>query len=267
MSLAASSSDFINQFGSDQVDFQIKGYTDFSDIKNPKVSATVDLTNQFSAEIRKADKIIYFKINKLPVFLTAFMGSKNTNFDSVLSNWVSYDNTPLDTEASRNLPTPSITNNPATDKLLTTLVNDKVLPLVKVNKETLDGTPTYHLKFTPTADQADSIDESFQKIKPGTTFVGTKQNFSDNIKDLSVSLWINQDNNYINKGLVTFSVVNNSTFNNLNTMPLSMPQVSEAAIAFAVKLSDYGKVQNIDLPDNSITVDQYLKLLLSNSTK
>jgi hypothetical protein len=61
------------------------------------------VTKDFNFELRKKDKFLYFKINKLPSFLLAFLGVTPETFSPLLEKWVAYDTTPLDTEARRSI--------------------------------------------------------------------------------------------------------------------------------------------------------------------
>lgn len=270
VSLALSSNDFVEQLGSSDFEFQLKGYADFENLENPRLSANLDLSNQLSLEFRKLDDTFYLKANKLPLFLSTYLGVDKNHLDSVMENWISYTSTPLNTEAKKNLPTPASSPlSDSTKQLFNNLLNEKVLPLITVSTEDLDSVPTYRLSFVPTSEQLDEIIESLDSIyyssqdSPKSPKL-PQMKYSDMVKNFSVTLWINQKDYYINKSIITMNLVNSSS---TPTTPYSTltPQLSEAAFAFVIKLSDYGLIKDINLPPKSLTAEEYIELIMSKS--
>jgi len=271
ISLALSSNDFVQQLGSSDFEFQLKGYADFENLDKPRLSVNVDLTNQLSLEVRKVDETIYLKINKIPLFLSTYLGVDSSHLNSVMENWISYDSTPLNSEAKKNLPTPtSSALSESTNELIKNMLNEKVLPLITVSTETLDSVPTYRLSFVPTSEQLDEIIESLDSIyyssqNPSTYKKLPEVKYSDMVKNFSVTIWINQKDYYINKSIITMNLLNTNTQSSYSPTPFTS-QLSEAALAFVVKFSDYGLVKDIEIPSKSLTAEEYINMVMSAST-
>lgn len=93
------------------------------------------------------------------------------------------------------------------------VLNKQFFPGSKVIPEIIDGVTTYRLKFSLTPTQLNNLYPT-QKI-------------SDSAKDVTVTAWINEDTNYLNQILISYTQINSTT--------------PDAAIALTLKLFDYGK--------------------------
>jgi type IV pilus assembly protein PilA len=280
ISFAAKSNDFRNMIGADNLDAQMKGYSDFSDTKNPKFSLTLNITKDFSAMARKNDKMVYVKIDKFPPAVTTLLGVDPDKLNSVLENWMAYDATPLETEARKNLDSISQTGTPANEELtslLTKMLNEQILPQIKVSNDKVDKFGTYKLEFVPSATSLDKIGDEIQqeetaqikKNYPGITGPTTiNGKLSDQIKNLDVTVWIDSSLYYVRKGTVTFSynpATNPTTPTLMSDLPVPTSVSSPVTVSLAIQMSDFGSNVRIELPAKSLTPEDMYKQIMENS--
>lgn len=261
LSLAVESDSFISSLGINKADIQITGAVDYSDLNNPKLAVNASLTKDFNIDIKKPDKMIYFKINKVPPLLLTPLGFKQgPELNSVLDNWFSYDASTLDTEARRNLDSSkketSLTNQfaeNAIDKLLT----EKLLDSIKVTQEKIDTFDTYRLNLPLNKELLDTIDQ-----KSAYT---AQLKLSDYITDMVLDLWIDKKDYYVRKISTSFKVkYGNSATTNL--LPI-VGNIQSTSMSFSgvLKLSNFQEPVSIDRPAKSITYEEFLEMLMGQS--
>lgn len=276
-SLVATSSDFESLIGSNQLDLQLVGYTDLSDPKNPKIDVTGDITKDFNFQVKKKDQIAYFKINKLPALLLGMFGVTNDQLQPVIANWISYDTTPLDTEARKTLDeldSEKETERDVAGTMAEKMLSEDVLPALAMEKEQLDGMTTYKINFMPSpllldklgseVDKLSSSNEEYSRVLGASTYyLAEEPKLSELINDLSITMWIDNKNYYVRKATVSFDVVSNelnqsSMSTTLNNLPLPVEETSPMTVVAVLKLDNFGETLPIDTPTTSITVDEFL---------
>jgi hypothetical protein len=280
LSAAAVSNDLISITGISNLDGQIKGYVDFSDTKNPKFALTVDITKDFSAQARKNDRLVYFKIDKLPSALITLAGMDQDKLKPVFDNWISYDTTPLETEARKTLDEmekPKSTVDESVIKVYEKMLNEEILPFVKVVNDNLDGVSVFKMDFSPTAEMIDRI-----ALKTQTEYNKTVENngykipelkagqpkVSDVFKDVKFNLWIGRNDYYLRKATLTFTAdpTNPGVSSGLeNDLPMPVSLKSQITVSFALTMSDFGKDVPIELPANSLTPDEIFEQIMGDS--
>jgi hypothetical protein len=282
LSIAAASNDFQAALGSNSLDFQIKGYTDLATPENPRFYMTVDATKDFSAKIRKSDKMMYFKIDKVPLALSTFIGMDPNYLPPILENWVAYDTSGLETEAAINLPqlNPKSPIDEATQQMLIRLADEDIFPLITVTQEEVDGFSAYRLDFKPTPEQLDVIyyklkDELSKRTDMSKNDVlSTDAPPSKSLRDFSFTIWIDSTQFYVRKAVLTSIFVSPSSFSfhlpsiNYPVVPEDTSDESKSEVSFsmALKLSDFGQEQQITAPQASITPEEYVSLIMQFSS-
>lgn len=270
LSLATSSNDFQSVLGTNQLDLRIAGYTDFSDAKNPKFTLDLDWSKQLSAHALKSDKLIYLKVDKLPLFVNAYLGMDPARMALILMNWVVYDPTPLETEARKNIRSQSGINSPinqTTVDLVNKMLDEDILPLIKVSSDQVGSDSAYKLTYQPTDTQLDRV---YTKFSQGLGSISTLPKSDIFLKSVSVepsqyiknfvaSIWIDQKKFYIRKLIVSFTYHPDRA--------VSAVPVSDASIAIALKLSDFGKNIPIIVPSAALSPDEFYTLIQKYSPK
>jgi hypothetical protein len=260
LSLAFRSDTLISGFGLNNFDANLKGFVDFSDSANPKFSLTADITKDFSAQIRKKDQFLYFKIDKFPVFLSSFISTDSAKLNSLFADWISYDVSPMTTAARENLnnQTPASPPEKLIDQFLTTLKTSGVLTHIVVTGENLDGNSVYKLRFAPD-DQ--TLDEVFKKIYPVSNPANDLDvKLSDSYKNVVIQVWIDKINHHPVKMDVSYTMINSlyspsDLLVSVTPNPLSAPK-SPVDVSLVLSLSGFGQSKQIDIPERSIPVEE-----------
>lgn len=280
-SMVATSAEFQQMLGTNDLDIKLVGYTDISDPKNPKISLTGNITKDFSFEIRKKDPILYFKINKVPTLLLNMIGLSTEALEPVLANWVAYDTAPLESEARKSLEQLDQKEEQQKDPMSTMaekMLNEDILPALVMNKEAVDGLSTYKINFKPSPFLLDklsqTLDEEFSRsnnkqyekvLGASTQYLTQEPKLSDVIKNLSITMWVDDDDYYVRKAEVSFNfeqpALDSDAVPSLNNLPLPTTEAQPMTVVAVVKLSNFGETINIDTPSTFITTDQFYEQL------
>ncbi len=276
ISMAIDSADLTSSLGLSNLDIQAKGALDYSDPKNVFGNLELSITKDFQVELKKKDKMLYFKLNKLPSFLLAFLGISSEQLDPILDKWVSYDTTPLDTEARK-----SIQQDREVDPLseefidenFEKYIDEEVLSKMELSSAEEEGHAVY--KITMDAD-SDLIDHLGKKLAEAerqksnyaypSTYPKQDEKLSDFIKDMKWEIYIDKKTYYTRKVIVSVELEYDqsqgySTFLMDSANPLS--QKNEAKIAFAMKFDKFGEEVVVEEPTESITFEEFTDLLSS----
>ncbi len=195
----------------DGIDIAIEGPIDATDEDNPKMGLNFKLTKEFDMDFRFLDNVMYAKLNKIPSFTYPLIGLTESNIKSApfLNNWISYDLSGLDTDA-RSAFENRDKQKENTEELSTEVENrikkltsDRILPLIKMTTEDLDGKPMYKLTIKMDENQTQEYyKEIFEIIAADKS---TNANlYTDDIartqfKGLEATIWINKSNYYFTK--------------------------------------------------------------------
>ena len=265
LSLASNTETLASLIGSNKLDFRTTGYVDFSILTNPKFSLKILLNTDLDLDLKKSDTNLYFKINHLPATLLAMVGIDPSTLTPILKNWVVYDTAPLQTEARDKLnATESDKPNPLTktqQKTVTALLTEKVYPELKLSEVTLEGKSNYLI----TANLSPQLfDEFAAALNDGPNPYGSSSKPSDYIQDFAFSLWIDKSTYLLSKSEVTFTTNSTAPYVGLPSYLPSTP--SSAQVAFAAKFTGYNSTQTIDLPTESISLDEFFFRITSQSS-
>ncbi|MBI3397527.1 hypothetical protein HY045_03565 [Candidatus Woesebacteria bacterium] len=274
LSIAADSDSFTQAVGLNHIDAEIKGTVDYSDINNPRFTLNTSLTKDFNADIRKNDKMLYFKIHKiLPVLLTFYGIKDQAKVDEVLQNWVGVDTTPLQTQAraelDKNKRTTSYTNE-AINKTMNSLLDDSILNSIKTTSVKEGGVDTYLLSLQTTDAMLDKFVEKLSETTntPQTTSTYKASKASDYLKEVKMNLWVGRNDYYVRKFSTTFKIhspYSTTIPGTLGVVPSGGAGSSDASIALVMTLSDFGKSVAVETPTTFITPEKYMQMFVEIS--
>src|SRR3989344_1361802 len=268
VSLAIESDDLASSIGLSSIDVGAKGSVDYSDPKNLKFLADTSITKEFNFELRKNNKILYFKINKLPAFLLSLLGLKPETFDPVLDKWVAYDTTPLDTEARRSIEDREI--DPLSEEYLeenfSKYIDDKVLEKMKLESVTEDGIEMYKISLDADVELIDHFGDKLEAERSknkGSSIYSTPNEpikLSEIIKRMNWEMYIDKKDYYTRKVIVQMDMeIDNGDYINPFLMGTtgSGSEKSKMTFAFAMKSDKFGEEVIIDIPQESITFEEF----------
>lgn len=269
-------SDSFSSFGLNQIDAEIKGGLDTTDPNNPMFSLNASVTKQFNVDIRKKDKIVYFKINKLPAMVAAFMKIDESKLQAVLENWIAWDTTPLQTEARQYLD--NLEKEKKTDtvvaKPIDILFDENTLKAMKVSSDTLDNFKTYKIHLDATPSILDTIEkrlnEQRAKTPSSTLYQQKPTKLSDQIQNAKIDIWIDKNDHFMRKFVFAAD---------FSTTPPAVPGVlgisdpargpggtkpkSKGSIVLALKLADFGQEVKVETPEKSVSPSEFYKMITS----
>lgn len=253
-------------------DAAVNGPFDFTNVKKPQMSFNISITKDFNMDLRLKNSMTYFKVNKLPIYVTALLGSQAEIVEKYKSRWISYDTTPLETEARKSMDTLSPQKSP-TEKLneaiYTRLIKKQILPRIKMEKLKEADTKLYKLHLDITKDLVNTIEDELTKtnknnVKDDIPTYGTKFKTADYIDTSYVDMWINANDYYISK--IVFSVktkelgdTSSSSSNSLGYIPGVESSGGTVSMVLAIAYSDYGKDVTIEVPADAITFEDFYK--------
>lgn len=268
VSLAIESDDLASQIGISTIDVAAKGALDRSDPRNIKFWVDASITKEFNFEARKADKILFFKVNKLPTFLLSALGMKPEIFDPVLKRWIAYDTTPLDTEARRSLEGKEV--NPLSREYIeenfNKYIDEKVLEKMRLETVTEDGVELF--KITLEADPAfiDHFDDKLDKetIKDRGAPIGLIPEkpikLSEIIKSMRWEFYFDKKAYYNKKTMAHFDVEvdRGESFNPflMGTTGFSSEK-SKVTFVFAMKSDKFGEDVVVEVPEDAMTFEEF----------
>ncbi len=270
VSVAVDSKDLMSALGMSGLDLQAKGAVDYSEPKNVKVVVNGSITKDFNFELIKLDKILYFKVNKLPQLLLTAAGFKSEEFNSLLSKWVSYDTTALETEARKSIEDKEVDplSKQFVDDEFQKYLDDKVLSKMKVENANEDSFEVFKITLVADSELIDHLGKKLEaennKMRKSNYNVlgASTDKLSDVVKSLSWEIYIDKKDFYTRKVVVKTDIEGDS----IDTGSLMLGNTSDlsknktAKVAFAAKFSDFGKEITTVKPTDSITWEQFLNL-------
>jgi len=271
VSIAVDSADLASSFGLTTIDAKVAGAVDYSDPKNVIFFMDASVTKDFNFELRKKDKFLYFKINKLPALLLAFMGLKTETFTPLLEKWVSYDTTPLDTEARRSIQDQEIDplSQEFIDENFNKYIDEEVLGKMVLESVTEEGMEMYKITLTADSDLIDHLGDKLEAERSkqsGATLQSQdeKTKLSDMVKKLKWEIFIDKKDYYMRKLVIVadLEVDNSSTLGSpfLGTSS-SLSEKSKATFAFAFKSGKFGEEVVVEVPASAMTFEEFTNLI------
>jgi hypothetical protein len=256
-------------------DIEAKGETDITDPKNPLFTMNLSITKDFNMDIRGKDKFVYFKVNAVPSYLLAMVGLNADLLAPLTNTWVSYDTTPLQTDARKLLDESqaeedsTITGDAAFSEIQKYVTDDMISKMILIEGED-EGVKVHKIKLDATPEMIDSIVAKVEADQtPGTELDVLKpslltQKPSDVLKNLSVEIWLDSSTYYTRRVAVTFKFTPDSKLSQsvsqsdvLGVTDVNPSLGSEISVAMVMKFSGFGNPVVVDVPSDAITFDEY----------
>lgn len=278
ISVAVDSADLSSSLGLSNLDIQAKGDFDYSNPKNIFGNLEISFTKDFNMEFKKKEKMLYFKLNKIPSFLFAFLGIGSETFDPLLEKWVSYDTTPLDTEARKTISKDKEVDplsEEFVDENFDKFIDDKVLSKMQLGSDIEEGHPVHRITLDADSELIDYIgkkieDESRQRnnyVYPQTNSDNSDK-LSDFVKKLKWEMYIDKETYYTRKAIFSFDLEYDSSDSfgafSLGSLTNPLPSNNTAKIVLAAKFDKFGEEVIVETPADSITFEEFTKLLSSS---
>jgi len=277
ISLAVDSADLTSSLGLSSLDIEAKGSLDYTDPNNIFGNLELSFTKDLNLELRKKDKMLYFKINKIPSFLFAFLGMNSESFQPLTDKWVSYNTTPLDTEARKNIledKEVDLLSEKFVDENFNKYLDEKIFSKMHLDEVTEEGHAVYKITLDADAELIDYIgnkieDTSRQKSNYIHPQSDTEElhKLSDFIKVLKWEIYIDKNNYYTRKTVLRVDLEYDES-NGLGAFSMGslinpLPSNNSAKIALAVKFDRFGEQVNVEEPNESITFEEFTNILSS----
>lgn len=272
-SMAMSSNDFSGMLGGGNLDLVIKGPVDYRDQNNPFFSFNLYLTKDFNMDLLLKNKIMYFKINKIPPSLDmvmAYAGITNDKQAKLKKDWFYYDMRTLETEARKNLEANSTDElfwQKTEEKLLEAMEKKKLKLDYTMTRERVDSFSTYKISAKVSKELIDIFEEVFMTSNASSSrqsdlFAPPK--LSDSIENMNVSYWVDSENYYIRKISMSF-VINPETSSLSNSAMGSYYgsyNMSDIPVSIVIKLYNFGQSVNVIVPKNAVRAEEFFKSLM-----
>lgn len=268
-----------SMLGFNNFDIAAKGDADVADKKNPLMNMNLSITKDFNVDLKAKEKFVYFKIKKLPSALLALLGLNIDNLAPLTNVWVSYDTTPLATEA-RDLLNQNTTEDTKSlqedlQKELEKYMDEDVMQKIVVTKGKDESAEVYKLHLDATPDIIDSLVKKFEDGRQKNVqtdlyvmdTVTQAKKASDSIKNLTVDIWLDTESYYTRRFAMAFKLTPDSS---LSTILKESPVLGESTdalsalnsamdIAMVMKFSEFGKTVTVDVPSDVMTFEDFSK--------
>lgn len=262
----------LNQLFLNQVpEFLIKGPIDFTNPEKPNADLTVNLSNQFGANvIVNADKW-YFKLTQLPAFAWTYLGEAgitNTQDNPIMNKWVEVPFSDLQTDAAKALKedadSESVQMSNATEKAIEKYLNESILPMIQMVEEKSDsGEAVYKMTLDLTGTQVDE----FMRVMAEDEYGGTNDLYAGDyvkVESVKVNLFFGKTDYLMRKGTMVMTLKSKlpSASQVLGRNTSIMNEVSDsegetAKISMGISFSRYGEQFVIKAPEGAVDVEDY----------
>lgn len=289
ISLSAKPEGGVNVLGFSQFDVSALGQVDYTNPNDFKFQLKGSVTKEFDAELKKNGRILYIKINKIPGLVTEMFKIKKDKLDLLLENWIEYDTTPLESEASIELDKASEQTSITAEyvkNLLTDLSQENMLSNLVLTEEELDGNPVYKLHLNADAKTIDNFMNRIEERATGSSMHELKVNDrgykpSDYLKDLNLDLFINPETNYVQKVVTTFRYNPNYSASQTPTQVLGIGSAGADvlgaessffsagketySVAAVVKFDNFGSDFTVAVPAKTLKIEEFYRKLFEAS--
>lgn len=277
VSVAVDSADLSSSLGLSNMDIQAKGAFDYTDPKNVFGSIELSFTKDFNMELKKKDEMLYFKLNKLPSFLFAFLGIGTANFEPITNKWVAYDTTPLDTEARRSIQEDREVDplsEEFIDKNFEKYIDDMVLSKMQLSSDTEEGHSVHKITLDTDKELIDHLGKKIEEAsrqKSNYVYPQSDSNdaekLSDFIKRLKWEMYIDKETYYTRKVILSIDLEYDSSDGlgafSLGSLMNPLPSNNSAKVVLAAKFDKFGEEVIVEEPSEFITLEEFTNLLSS----
>lgn len=265
------------------LDLNLTGPLDFSTPQNPKFDITAaaqinvaGTSLRLSGKARGVDKIVYFKLDELPVeslnnLLQPFLGlslvaqsegeGSSQRLAPVLSNWIKYDTSGLDTQARAAMEQTSQSQSvidTSRRRIQNILSDDSVMPEVKlVGRENVDSVPTYHLRARPSREAVKRIVREFV----GDENLPDLDGLVSSVDEVVIDAWFGTADALPRKVSALLNI-------NLGTLSSSSPATllkslgtGSLSLSWVLQLTDIGQQVTVEVPQSAVSPGDYWGML------
>jgi|688.fasta_scaffold00337_24 hypothetical protein len=250
-----------------------QGPIDVQNPENPKMSWKLNVTNDFESEFKLSEKILYFKINKIPALLYPFIGLTSSNFatNPYLNKWVYYDMNTLETDSSKLLDErgENLTTNELTEAKLI-LLGNKLSEKMVTTEEDLENTPVYRISLKLTNQELQELEPEIVEL-----FDMKSTDYDSDIKDaqdtfsmvdnVELNVWIEKSTHYVRRFDFAADIKENKIDNysqvlGIKTVANETSKQNVASFALSISFSKLGENFENDFkaPSTAISFDQYM---------
>ena len=275
ISMAVDSADLSSSLGLSNLDIQAKGALDYSNPKNIFGNLEISFTKEFNMELIKKDEMLYFRLNKLPSLLFAFLGIGTVNFEPIMNKWVAYDTTPLETEARKSI-TSDREMDPLSeefiDKNFEKYIDETILSKIKLSSDTEEGYAVHKLALDADSELIDYLGKKLEETSrqkgnyvydQGSAAEPAK--FSDFIKRLKWEIYIDKETYYTRKVIFAIDLEYDSSDGlgafSMGSMINPLASNNKAKIVLAAKFDKFGEEVVVEEPIESINFEEFTRLL------
>ena len=275
VSAALDSNELASSLGLGNLDLEAKGAVDYTDAKNLILDMNTSITRDFNFEVKKKDALVYFKVNKLPLLITTFLGLQPEQLDPLLNKWVTYNTSTLDTQARREIETETTTLSAKfIDETIQKYFDDNFLTKTKVETVEENGIKLYKLTITADANLIDSIgkklaEESAKNLPPlDDTSINPNSEpnkLSDTVKSLKWEIYIGKKTYLTRKVVMLVKLELDQTAYSETSMPSSIiPSLSGSSVNFSLvaKFADFGKPVTVQIPQDATTFEEFSMMIM-----
>ncbi len=259
---------FLNQVP----EFLIKGPVDLTNPEKPSADLSINLSNQFGANVIVKEDTWYFKLNQLPAFIWTYLGVagvSNTQDNPIINKWVSVPFSELGTDAAKALKEDSDNSSSdmsnATEKALLKYMDDSILPMIQMNTEKSEsGEDVYKMTLNITGNQ---VDEFMRIMSEDAAFEGTKDLYTGDyvkVESVKVNLLFGKNDYLMRTGTMVMTLKSKlpSASQVLGRNTSIMNEVSDsegetAKISMGISFSRHGEQFVITAPEGAMSIDDY----------
>lgn len=265
VSVAVGSDELSDPLGITQLDFQIKGNVDYTDPKNVFFNTEIFLTKGLNIELKKNGDMVYFNIKDIPSFLLAFAGMSKSQFEPVLNKWVSWDVSPLDTEARRTIQDTEVDYlDPVfAEEKFNEYLDDYLLEKLVVTDDEVDGHKVYKIALNADSEVIDYLQRKLENSSSQggsysvLGYTADSEKLSDYVKTLTVEIYIDKRSYYTRKLIFSSSLEYDSS--ELSDLGLTGSGSSMADFAFAAKFDNFGEEVVVNEPMVDMTSEEFIE--------
>jgi hypothetical protein len=275
ISMAVDSADLSSSLGLSNLDIQAKGALDYSNPKNIFGNLEISFTKEFNMELIKKDEMLYFRLNKLPSLLFAFLGIGTVNFEPIMNKWVAYDTTPLETEARKSI-TSDREMDPLSeefiDKNFEKYIDETILSKIKLSSDTEEGYAVHKLTLDADSELIDYLGKKLEETSRqkgnyvyDQGIAAEPAKFSDFIKRLKWEIYIDKETYYTRKVIFAIDLEYDSSDGlgafSMGSMINPLASNNKAKIVLAAKFDKFGEEVVVEEPIESINFEEFTRLL------
>jgi len=270
ISLAMDSPGIASSLGLTQIDFLAKGVIDYSNPKDVLITSDISVTKDLNFEVKKKDQFLYFRVNKLPTTIFTLIGISAGSFDPVLGKWVSYDTTPLQTEA-RKIITEDKEVDPLSEEFLdenfSKYIDSEVLSKLILTETQESGFEVYKISLSADPELIDHLGKKIDEetVKSGELYLNQNtqpQKLSDTIKKLEWEIYIDKKEFYTRKTSLLVDVKINDS-ESIDFLPGigTGTENQDVSFVFVAKAGNFGEDVNISTPETAMNFEEFTALL------